>query len=77
MSHQRTELNIYKYQELMDELVNMMVRMKVHLYPENYEKLNLKKISKPTIEEVDRLTIKIHLILSKNSETLKKDQNFL
>lgn len=62
----------YRYQKTMDDLNDMMVRIKVNLY--DTEELNkLKEIyPKPTVEELDMFTANLFSILQEINESQVK-----
>ena len=64
MCRQREPLKYYHNNELMLELNDMMIRLKIHLIDdcESYRE----KYTKPTPQELDRLQSKINEILRKD-----------
>jgi hypothetical protein len=68
MRHQKFELKRYKHQKLMNELNDMMIRIKVHLFLESTA--DKMAHSKPKMKEIDELTNKIMKVLQKDNEPL-------
>jgi tyrosine-protein phosphatase YwqE len=66
MSHKTPEPRIFKHQKLMNELNDMMIRIKRHLFFIPGDTI------KPTNKELDELTNKIINVLRKNNEPMIK-----
>jgi len=72
MSRERIELKKYKHQELMNELNEMSIKLKIWLYHSDNEQLTNSR-PKPTVQELDDLFLnKIMDVLRKDSEPLVK-----
>ena len=71
MSKHTEPLRLYKYDKLMEELNDMILRIKVHTlsgFPDEVRK----KYSLPTCQELDSLNTRLQCALRENSELMKK-----
>lgn len=71
------ELRNYKHQKLIDQLNNFMIASKIHFgYLEDRPEEIVEKLKvnypKPTIEEIDELTMTLYNILREDSEPMRK-----
>jgi predicted lipoprotein len=58
----------YRYQKAMDDLNDMMIRVKVHLYDREDLKPLKEMYEKPTVEELDMFTVNIMSVLEEINE---------
>lgn len=64
-------MKIYRHNDLILELNDMMIRLKIHLYHSDNEKL-VENHPKPTSDELDEIQSKINRILQKDWDYLVK-----